>query len=94
MNTPCYKCLMVPVCKDKEYLDLMKCVMIRHILYNEKIKFRVAKIDRAAEFHMTILDTIEVLKPSRWYYDLNSEKHPSRVRATPTPYVTDDIRNI
>ena len=38
MKTPCYKCLMVPVCKGKEYLDLIECHIIKDILYRDKNK--------------------------------------------------------
>ena len=76
MKTPCYKCLMVPVCKGKEYLDLMECHIIKDILYRDKNKRQPSKADRTAEFHTTILDTIEVLKPTLWYYERHIEWNP------------------
>ena len=86
---------MVPVCRDKEYLDLLRCDILKIVLYRDKNRLHVDKTDRTAEFHTSILDTIEILKPTRWYYELTNKDLNPGFRSISSPeFPNNHIRTI
>ncbi|MHA1972861.1 MAG: hypothetical protein ACTSW1_07705 [Candidatus Hodarchaeales archaeon] len=64
---PCEECLCVPICRFKEYRQLLKeCVIIQKILYNSPI---IDVSCRSEGYHSEVLKVYEALSPTTWALD-------------------------
>jgi len=58
MKCPCEDCLCVPICRNKRYIPLIKCSILKDYLMKPSEKNPVNKIDVA----------FKILAPTRWTY--------------------------
>ena len=82
--SPCRKCLMIPACRNKDYLMLMdECSILHKLLY--VIPARKGRVGKPWEksnrneehFRRILNDTQEILKPTSWHFDREqNQTHP------------------
>jgi hypothetical protein len=67
---PCEDCLIIPICRLKEYSRMMKCDIIYKYLYN-KYPTEPAHQNRNNKFHKRIITVKEIVNPYRWTVETN-----------------------
>lgn len=66
MAIPCKNCLILPVCREKEYTDLMyHCKIIRNFFYYEE-RYDLHATSRKGNFRKDIYELREILKAEKW----------------------------
>jgi hypothetical protein len=66
---PCEECLLVPICRYKDYRELVRnCLLIFDLLYFDRL---LDSTCRTSDFRNKVLGIEQTVKPTRWFIKRN-----------------------
>ena len=70
LKCPCINCLMIPICRHREFDDLMRtCKLVLHSLYYQNTP---ADGSRSRDYSKKITLMIEHIKPLKWEAEIDN----------------------
>jgi hypothetical protein len=63
MKCPCEDCLIIPICRFKEYSRMMKCSIVFEYLYYRR---PLSPTNRNSKFKSRIFIIRDIVKPDSW----------------------------
>ncbi len=82
-DVPCKDCLLIPICRNKQYIPLMReCDLLHYYLYHRGESGKLNKSLRRKNFSKKVHNVKKILGTESWYFDEKRSGYVTTVRET------------